>query len=845
MNKLMLTSMWKRKRRLVGAGIAVVIGVAFLAATLVLGDAMKKGINSVFVEAYSGTDVSVRSAMKVGSTGTGQRGTLDAALVERMATVPGVATAQLNIDGVAQVVGTDGDAIGGNGPPTLGSNWRDDPRNPYRVTEGRAPHGPFEVMIDHDTAKAGKLHVGDHTTVRLPQPISVTVVGIAELPSGKGLGGATFTWFDTESAARYFLGAPGRVSSIDLTARPGVSPEKLRTALTAVLPAGTEALTGTQLVKEQNRVINDNFLGFFTTFLLAFAGVAVLVGAFSIHNTFSIMAAQRSRESALLRAIGASRRQILTSVALEALLVGVVASGGGLLAGIGLAHGLQALLDALNLDFPTAGIAASAGTVEVCVLVGTGVALLASLAPAIKASRVSPLAALRDVAIDRSGTSRRRAVIGALVAAAGVIRVLTATSSNHGAAARAALGSLLLLVGVVMLGPVVARVAAGVIGAPIATVRGTSGKLARRNAMRNPSRTASTASALMIGTAVVALFATLGASISASLDSVVKRSFSGDLVVALRNSSGPGIDPQFAAQVRALPLVTTAAELVNAPLRLNGKDTAVTATNPADMASMTDLDVRQGSLSSMTATGLAVSKNYAEDHHWQLGTSVPAMFADGTTSTFTVQAIYAVGSLVGDLVITDAAWSPHANQASDVAVLIDLKPGVTVEQGRAAVAPLAQHFGTPDVQDRHQYVKSTADGVNQILGLVYGLLGLAVLIALLGIANTLSLSIFERTRELGLLRAVGQSRRALRSTIRWESVIIALFGTVGGLGLGTFFGWGLVRAIDAQTGIGTFSPPITALVVVLGAASVAGVIAAVRPARRAARLNILDAIATS
>ena len=846
MRKHLFSSLWARKRRLLGGAIAVVIGVAFLAATLVLGDAMKSGIHSLLAEGNSGTDALVRSELEIGTADMSTRSTVDEGLVSTLADNPDVASALPVVEGVAQLTDTDGDLIGGDGPPTFGENWLDFDRNPYHLIEGRAPQRAGEIVIDSDSAEIGDLHVGDTRTVLVPDPIEGTVVGIAELRSGESLGGVTYTWFDTDTAQHLLLHSDDVVSAVNLTAASGVSPEQLVAAVQPTLPAGIEAVTGTTLTVEDDADIAADFLDFFETFLLMFAGVALLVSTFTIHNTFSIVVAQRTRESALLRALGASRRQVLTAVVIESFVVGVVASAIGLFTGLLLANGLHALLEALGIGIPTAALALDSMTVIASMVVGVVVTLIAGLTPAVKASRVAPLAALRDVEVDRSGASIVRAVLGTLVTGGGVALVVTASQDPDSAMQLAGLGSLLTVIGAVLIGPVVARLATALIGIPVRMFGGQSGKLARRNSMRNPRRTAGTASALMLGTAVVALFATFAASIKQSLDDLIANAYEGDLVVVQEGWGGVGLSRDLAPAIDALPEVETATGLTFANFTVDGETADEPfAIDPAAVDAVVDLDVVAGSLRTMDASGIAVSEAYADDKGWTLGSSVSVGFADGVVDELRVAAVYKDANILGDLMIDEDAWLPHTPRSDDFIVLISLADGVSVAQGRAAIGPLTQQFGAPESMDRGEYLESATEDIDQMLGLVYGLLGLAILIALLGIANTLSLSLYERTRELGLLRAVGQTRRQLRRTVRWESVIIAVFGTIGGVAVGTFLGWGLMRAIEASEGIGSFVVPVMTLAIVLAAAIVAGVVAAIRPARRAAKLDVLEAIATS
>ncbi len=526
-----LAGLFARKRRLLGACTAVVLGVAFLTATLVMGDTMRAGFRQAFTDANAGTDVVVRSSAEIAGDDSRVRDVIPADLVDRVAAVEGVAVAAPSITGVGTIIGSDGQRVGGDGPPTTATNWIDDPGlNAYELAEGRAPAAPDEVVIDRGSANNGDLAVGDRTTILTPAPVAVTVVGIATFGELDSLGPTTYTAFTLDAARSLLLDRPDAVSAVLVAAEEGVNGTTLRDEIAQLLPARIEALTQQELTAEQERDIESDFLGIFEMILLAFAGIALVVATFSIHNTFSILVAQRTRESALLRAIGASRRQIVTAVAAEAFVVGVIAAIVGFGAGLGLAVGLKALMAGAGFDLPVAGIVIGAGTIVIAAAVGIVTTMVASVAPAVSASRVAPLAALRDVAVDRSAASRLRAIVGMLLTAAGALVVVTAVTSSDGAVSRAALGALAVIVGAVVLGPVVARPAAAVLG--IGAGASFSGRLARRNAMRNPRRIAGSASALMVGTAVVALFTTFGASLKASLDDAVDNSFGGDLIVA-------------------------------------------------------------------------------------------------------------------------------------------------------------------------------------------------------------------------------------------------------------------------------------------------------------------------
>jgi putative ABC transport system permease protein len=840
-----LKSLWSHKRRLAGTFLAVLLGVAFLSGTLVLGDTLRANFDTLFTSVTGDTGAVVRSATRVDQSPATPRGPIDESLVDRVRAVPGVAAAQPVVEGLGQIVGSDGKAIATMGPPRA-SNWIADPRlSAYRLAEGRAPETPDEVVVNRRAAKDGNLHVGDRTIVATPRPVPVTVVGIATFQDADAFGGSSYTGFTLEGAQRHLLTRPGKVTSILVQGAPGVSQEELARRLRPQLPSGVEAITGAQLSDERITDINQGFVGFFRTFLLIFAAIALFVAMFSIANTFSIIVAQRTRESALLRAIGASRRQVLGSVVLEALAVGLVASAAGLGAGLGIASGLKALFAGFGFPLPTSGLVFKANNAAISLAVGVGITLLAGTLPALRASRVAPLAALREVAGERD-PSPLRAVAGIALAATGVALVVAAVLLGGDAMTRlTAAGAVLTLAGVVVLGAVTARPASRLIGAPLPRLRGVTGALARQNAMRNPRRTAGAAVALMIGIAVVTLFTAFTASLQSSIRQSVSSSFGGDLVIASGGFTGGRLDPRLAGEVGKLPEVRQATGIGTGNASIAGSRKEVSVSSPAELARVLDLEMVAGSIGTLGDRQLAVAEQVADAEGWALGTPVPVRFADGAGETFTVGAIYRGGDAVlGDYLLPRGAWAAHSSQDVDGSVLITLDDGVSLGAGKAAVERVAAGYGRPDVRDREQYADTVAGGVRQALSVVYVMLALAILIALMGIANTLSLSIHERTRELGLLRAVGETRPQVRAMVRWESLIVALFGTVGGLGLGVFLGWALVQAAAAGDALGTFTLPLGQLAVVLVVGALAGVLAGLRPARRAARLDLLAAIAS-
>ncbi|MGB3411648.1 MAG: FtsX-like permease family protein [Microthrixaceae bacterium] len=843
MLSIALKGMWAHKRRLLRTCSAVLLGVAFLAGTLVLGDTMRAGFSQVFADAYSKTNVVVEASKSIG-TDQQQKRLIPESVLGPIQDLDKVEAAIPSIDGTAQVVGKDGEPIGGDGPPTLGGAWVvDDPTNPYQIVDGRAPDAHDEVVIDRGTATAGDLGVGDTTSIRTPTPVQAKIVGIVAFGSQDSIGGSGFTGFTPDDAREYLLGGASGYSGISVKAANGVSDEALADSIQPLLPDGFSARTAAQMQARAEESIGKDFLNAFEIFLLVFTGVALLVATFSIYNTFSVILAQRSRESALFRAIGATRSQVLGSIGVEAAAVGLVASIGGFLVGLLLAVGLTALMRNFGVDLP-GSLELQPTSIIVSVVVGLLVTLLASLVPAIRASRVLPMAALRDAAIDRSDTSRSRAIVGSSLAAVGVALVLAgALGSLKSASSVVGIGAVLSVIAVVVLGPVVARPASRILGSPIATFRGAPGELAVGNAMRNPTRTAGTASALMIGVAVVVLFTVVGSSLTSMVRDVLTGSVRAELLLVETGFSGNGMSPKLADELSQIPGVSKSVGLGFGTVLIGSKETNVTVADPSQIELVLDNEVLKGSFNSLGDDHVAVSDSEAEKHGWSMGTSIDVGFIDGTTMPMEVGAIYKRAELTGSIVLPRETWRAHSTFDVDLVNMVALDDGADIGQVRKAIDKVGQKFGAPEAQTRNEYADEAAGQITQLLGIVYVLLALSIIIALMGITNTLALSIHERTRELGLLRAIGQTRAQMRSMVRWESVIIAVFGTVGGVGLGLFLAWGMVRSL-ASEGLSGFSAPIGQLVVITLIGGIAGVLAAIRPARRAAKLDVLEAIAS-
>ena len=849
MLRVTIKGLLAHKLRLAATALAVMLGVAFMAGTLVLTDTIARTFDDLFGDVYRDTDAVVRQeAAFTAPQGEGdQRGRLDASLVGTVAAVDGVALAEGTIQGYARLVGRDGEPIGNPemGAPTFGANWSDSPElNPFTISDGTAPRTDAEVVVDKKSADDAGLGVGDTATVLVEgPPQQVRIAGIAKFGEADSPGGASFVLFTTAAAQR-LVAEPGRFDSVSVVAEDGVSQRQVADRIARVVPPGVEVVTGDEITEENQDAIKEG-LSFFNVFMLVFAVVALLVGSFMIFNTFSITVAQRARENALLRAIGASRRQVLSSVLVEAAIVGVLASLIGLAVGVGVAVGLKALLAGFGIDIPAGGVVFTPRTVVICLVVGVVITLLAALSPARKAGRIPPVAAMREVAVGSSGYgSKLRIVVGVVVLGLGVLSLLGGLFGGGGSAlSLVGLGVLLVFFGVSVLGRTIALPLSQLLGAPLPRLRGITGSLARQNAMRNPKRTAATASALMIGVGLVGFITILAASTRASISATIDKVFIGDFTIDSGTFGVGGLDPSLAERINALPEVRAASGLRLGTAEVDGHVEHVQGVDPDTAFDIVDLAPLQGDPADLGRNGIAVFEDVAKDDGLGIGDRIPVRFKDTGLQELTVALIYGENQPVGDYLLGIDAYEANFADQFDTLVVIDQDDRVAAPAALAAIQRVADDFPGAEVKDRTGFKEEQTSFVNQMLGLVYALLALAIVIALLGIGNTLALSILERTRELGLLRSVGMTRSQLRSTVRWESVIIALQGTLLGLVIGVFFGWALVKALSGE-GIHKLDIPFGQLVTIVLLAGLAGVVAAIVPARRAARLDVLRAIVT-
>ena len=844
MFSLVLNSIRANKVRFFLTGVAVMLGVAFMAGTLVLTDTIKRSYDDVAANVYKSSDAVVRSGRHVDAGDQGEdRGTVSAATLDRVRAVPGVATAEAQQLGIAMVVGHDGDLLDANRERAIpiAMAWPSTPAlNPLEIASGHGPRAPDEVVIDRASAKRGDFHVGE--TVRIISQIGTRpyrLAGIATYGGHDSAAGAQVVAF-TPATAATTLGAPGRYTAVEVIAEPGVSQAELAASLRTALPErDVEVLTGAEATREAEKSAGKT-MQFMNMFLMTFAVVALVVGSFVIYNTFSITVAQRTKETALLRAIGAKRTQVTRSVMVEALFTGIFASAVGVVVGIGAARGLRAVLAAFGLELPGTGSVVAPASLILSAFVGVVVTLVAAYLPARKAAKVAPIEALREAAIDRSSTSKRRAVIGVVLAALGGYGIAAGLGAHE--IATVGFGALGVFVALVVLGPVIARPLSRGFGVLLPRFRGMPGTLARENASRNPRRTASAASALMIGVALVAFMTVFAASAKASIATSIDKAMKADWIVETQFGMG-GMSPDVTKRIDALPETgaVTALRYLNTTVDGAVKNTSAVDETTADRT--IDFDLRSGSVRALGPGTVGVQADEAKARHLHLGDTVHMTFAETGTRPLRVAAIYGTKDPMGPYTLGLETFDANVTDHVDNHALVDTAEGVSVAEARAAIDRVLQGSPNTSLLTRDEFKGDVANQINKVLNLVYVLLAMALVIALFGIANTLALSVYERTREFGLLRAVGMARSQVRATVRWESVLIALLGTALGTALGLGISWAMIRAASG-TQLAQLSVPVGELAVIVAVAAVAAVLAAALPARRAARLDVLRAIQT-
>jgi putative ABC transport system permease protein len=846
----MLRMTWRnlfaRKVRLALSGFAIVLGVGFVAGSFIFTDAMSDAFDGIIEGSTADVEIAYRGANDFDSQEDVR--TIPASVVDRLSTLPEVGSVhpsdQLNS---VFVIGRSGKVVGGNGPPGLAFNYTGtkavNGKPIIRLTSGAFPDEPAEIALDVDTARKAEYGVGDRVTLVTPgspPTLRAKLVGLVEFGSG-GLNGATLTLFDARFMQDRFFDGKDVYSAISLNAADGVTQTQLRDAAARVLPPGVVARTGDALVRS-NKAELDEVLGFLNTFLLVFAAVSLVVGTFLIINTFSILVAQRSRELALLRALGASRRQVNVSVLVEAIFVGLLGSTLGLGIGYLLARGLQALFGAFGFDLSRAEFPINLRTVVASYAVGLVVTVIAAYLPARRASAIPPVAALRDDVAMPESSLRRRLLVGVTLILVGIGGMVAGFMRNGNLGLLLiGTGMLAILVGVSLLSPWLGRPLTRAFEIGYRRLFGTVGVLAAQNSLRNPRRTAATASALMIGLTLVALMSILGRSATASTDAAVARTLTSQFVVS--NVVGTPFSTDVARQIRDVDGVRNVAQFRTAFAEIGKRGAFVGAVNPSDLGLALAVPMRQGSLLELRPGTIAVGQRAAERGDYAVGDTLPLSLQGGVVKLEVIGIFESSGALPANYLVTPDTFVKGGLKPLDSLLFVTKDPGADSSAVRRQVDRIIEPLPTVTVKDPGEFAQEQKAQINLFLYFIYALLGLAVIIAVLGIINTLALSVIERTREVGLLRAVGLSRRQLRRMVRLESVIVAVLGAVLGVAMGIVFGVALQRAI-ADEGVDVLAIPWLQLAVFVALAAVAGVLAAVLPARRAAQLDVLQAIGT-
>jgi putative ABC transport system permease protein len=847
--RVALRGLATRRLRAALTALAIVLGVALVTGTYVLTDSITGAFNSIFQTVYRGTDATVTGRSAISSSSSTATGgsvpSFPESLLARVRGLPDVRDAIGGVAGSPQLI-QHGQAISFGGAPNLGFSV--DPSRPQfnslTLVSGHWP-GPSQVVVDTNTASKKNLRAGQVIGVQATGPVRMMrISGLVRFGSANSIGGATLAGFQLTTAQRLF-GKLGKLDDIRVSARSGISPRQLVSQIRPILPAATQVRTGSQQAA-QDSSSTRSFLTFLKTFLLVFAGVALFVGSFVIANSLSITIAQRTREFAVLRTLGASRKQVLRSILAESGVIGIIASVVGLGVGLLLAQGLFALFNAAGLTLPTSGTVVRSRTIIVGFLVGVLVTMLASLRPALRATRVEPIAAVREGATLPEGRfARYRIVTSTATTALGFVAVLLGLFVASGTGAVLGLmgaGAVLVFIGVSLLSARIVPVLATWLGWPAARIAGAAGRLARENARRNPQRTASTAAALMIGLALVTLVAMLSAGIIANFKDSVNQLFTGTYAITAQNNFSP--IPISASQAAArAPGVLAVGNVRAGQGRTFGRNQQLTAVDPGT-ASVIRLHWTHGSqavFNRLGATGAFVTDSYATSHHLKLGSPVTVTTPTGAQVTLSVRGTFKPpngGSPFGPLTMSTTTWDHLFAQPQNLYSFVKMSGGAN-RANRAALVRALAAYPNAKVQSRASFINNQISGLSSILNILYVLLALSIVVSLFGIVNTLVLSVFERTREIGMLRAIGTSRRQIRRMVRHESVITALIGSAVGIPLGIAFG----ALLSARVSSIAFTIPVGSLIIFVVAAWLVALLAAIFPARRAARLQPLQALA--
>ena len=859
MRRVTLRSLWAHKRRLLSTVLAVVLGVSFMAGTFILSTTLDQSFEDLFTQVVEDADAVVQGELLYTNLLDGdQRANLPADLAAEVADVRGVAAVEPRVStegsiSVNRVLGPDGEAIGGGQSATVLESWiRSEALSPYELVDGRGPEQPDEVALNVAATEDSGLSVGDRVQVVTSQDRrDYELVGTFSLGAAKSVGGAITAAFTLEEAAR-IAGLDDEVETIYVRADDGVDVDDLIDRISEVVAPGDEVITGAAAADQLSSERQTN-LQFLEMALTIFGAIALLVGIFVISNTFSILIAQRTRELALLRALGASRSQVLGSVLLEAAIIGAVASVLGLLGGLLLAQGVTAGIRASGAQLPSARLVVEPDTILLALVIGVAVTVVASLLPAVRATRVPPLAALRDVALDRSNLSRPRLVAGVvgLVAGGWWLSAAWRSEGDTSAIPVVGLGAGLVVVGFLVVGPVLAGRSVRLLGGPLRSLRGLTVRLATENASRSPKRTSATASAVLIGVALVVFTAVFAASASTSVRSEVERGFKADFVVSSKAQGlniVPGIPAGVAEVVRDVEGVALVSPLGFGSVGLQYPDggTAshiLNALDPAAVGAIFEPRMEVGDVADLGDDGVILDRGIVRDHDLRLGDRIVLIGPGGASLDLSLEGVSDDRNLLGLVAVTRRAFAEISEEPVDIQVAGQIEPGADLETVLADLEEAVAGFPSVQVLDREGFIGNLIDQITQYITLIQALLVLSIVTALVGVANTLSLSITERTRELGLLRAVGMDRSGVRALVHWEALLISALGAVVGIAMGLLLSVALVKALQGF-GLAVFALPTVGLLVILVATTVLGTLAAVRPARRAAGLSILDAIAT-
>jgi putative ABC transport system permease protein len=835
-----------RKIRALLTSLAVVIGVSMVSGTLILTDTMQKSFDGLFQDATANTDAVISGKQIVKNSTSGSGITIPASMLDKVRALPEVDAAAGEVSpteaNVADIIGKDGKAVA---KESIGGSY--DAANaqfsPFKFKTGKPPQGAEEVAIDAGTASKHHYGVGDAVVVStLGKQHTYRISGTMSFGSVDSLGFASIAAWDVDTAQK-LLDREGRYDGISVAAKDGTSAAQLVRAIKPLLPADLRVKDSAKQAKDEAKNVNDG-LSMIRWVLLGFGGIALLVGAFVIFNTLSITVAQRTREFATLRTLGASRKQVMRSVRLEGLVIGLAASVIGLVMGLAIAKGTVALFSMLGVDLPDGGTVVATHTVTVSLIVGTGVTLLASILPAKRATRVPPIAAVREGSVlptSRFANHSAKAGVGVLLASLSAITVAMFAHGVSGALVALLLGPgvLGLFLGIALLAPRMVKPLARVVGWPARRAGGVAGELAGANAVRNPSRTASTAAALMIGLTLITVVAVLGAGINAGTKAAITKQLHADYVI-----DGDGGMPFRAAEgdkLAAIDGVTAASHVRSDDAVVQGKQSKIGGVDPATIAHFYTFEWTTGSdrtLAQLGADGALVTDTYAKDRHLKVGSMVTFKAPKGDAHTVTVRGVYNppdANPLLADVVVTQKAFDAAYSQPKNSFTFLDADAG-----SAKAIQAAAKGYGDAGYHTGAGYPKDATKDMATVMAMLYVLLGFSVIVSLFGMVNTMVLSVFERTREIGMLRTIGMTRRQARRMIRNESVITALIGTTMGLGLGLFLAGLVTKAVDME-GL-PFSVPVQTLAAFTLIAVLAGIGAAILPARRAARLNVLEAL---